>query len=454
MSFTAHTTNDIATMLSAIGANSIDDLFSEIPADLRLQHTLNIPAAKTELEMAQLMQQRADCNANGVCFIGAGAYDHAIPSAIWDIAQRGEFLTAYTPYQAEASQGTLQVLYEFQTMIASLAGLPVANASLYDGASALAEAILMALRLKRRQRSQNILIAGALNPRYLAASHAIVVNQDIHLQQIAVNPDTGLVAIEALKTALANGAGALVIPFPNYFGLIDDVDALVDLAKSHDVPVIACVNPLTMALFKAPGHWGEHGVDIVCGEAQPLGIPLASGGPYCGFLCCSKEGIRQLPGRIVARTVDHAGKPGFTLTLQAREQHIRRAKATSNICTNQGLLVTAATLYMALLGPEGLKQVAAHSHQQTRALIAALISIPGVKQQFNAPFAYENVITLPQAADSVLAKLAERGILGGHALCREYPELPNSILICATEKRTATEIAHYQTSLQEVLATC
>jgi glycine dehydrogenase subunit 1 len=451
MPFIPHTENDINQMLAAIGVNSIDALFAEIPTDLRMQAFSRIPEGLSEMALGQLLQERAAQTAIGLNFIGAGAYEHYIPAAVWDIASRGEFMTAYTPYQAEASQGTLQLIYEYQTMMANLTGMEVSNASLYDGASALAEAILMAVRANRRSKSQCVLIPTTIHPHYRQTVRTIVRHLNIELVEIPYCQEQGCIALSTLDAFSNKDITALVIPQPNFFGVLEEVDVLTQWAKQRNIITIAAVNPTTLALLKEPGQWGERGVDIVCGEGQPLGVPLASGGPYFGFLCCKQEYVRQMPGRIVGRTVDKEGKTGFALTLQAREQHIRRAKATSNICTNQGLLVTAATIYLSLLGAKGLKQVAIQAHNNTKQLIEKLTTIPGVEQVFNRPFFHEVVIRLPKPVEAVLNALAQVGIYGGYNLKPFYPELGESLLICATETKTVADIEQYLQALNKIL---
>lgn len=440
MPFIPHTQADVQEMLNTIGVDSIEHLFDEIPVELRTGTLQNIPEGLSEMALLRLMQERAAQDVSGTCFIGAGAYEHHIPAAVWDIATRGEFMTAYTPYQAEASQGTLQLIYEYQTMMASLMGMDVSNASLYDGASALAEAVLMAVRANKKTKSRRILMPTTMHPRYRDVVKTIVSQQQIEC-----------VEVDSENLPLSEDAAALVIPQPNFFGVLEDVDKLTNWAKERGILVIGVVNPTAMALLKPPGEWGTEGADIVCGEGQPLGIPLASGGPYFGFICCKSEYVRQMPGRIIGRTVDMDGKEGFTLTLQAREQHIRRSKATSNICTNQGLLVTAATIYMSLLGPEGLRQVALTSHDNTRLLVERLTQIPGVEKVFKRPFFHEVVLRLPQSVDTVLQQLAAVGIQGGYALNADYPELGNCLLICATETKTPEDIEHYGQMLEQIL---
>ncbi|MCC9003820.1 MAG: aminomethyl-transferring glycine dehydrogenase subunit GcvPA, partial [Candidatus Competibacter sp.] len=370
----------------------------------------------------------------------------------WEIVGRGEFYSAYTPYQPEASQGTLQVLYEYQSMMAGLTAMAVSNASLYDGASALAEALLMAVRANRKSKSKRILIPRALHPLYRRTAHAIVHNQGVELVEVPYDPAGGHTPVEALAAYAGQDFAALVIPQPNFFGVLEEVDALTDWAHRHQALAVAVVNPTALAILKPPGEWGESGADIVCGDGQPLGSPLASGGPYFGFLCCRQEWVRQMPGRLVGRTVDLDGKTGFTLTLQAREQHIRRSKATSNICTNQGLMVTAATLYLALLGPQALEQVAATCHANTRTLVEQLTQVPGVSRAFDRPVFHEALLRLPRPASEVLEGLLARGILGGFDPSGDYPELGNTLLVCATETKDAQDLQRYATLLAEAVA--
>jgi glycine dehydrogenase subunit 1 len=450
MPFIPHTDNEIRAMLAEIGVDSIEQLFDEIPADLRIHELTGVPPAVSEMEITRLMHARAARDGMPLSFLGAGAYEHHIPAAVWEITTRGEFYSAYTPYQAEASQGTLQLLYEYQTMMANLMAMDVSNASLYDGASGLAEACLMAVRAQRNG-ARRILIAGTLHPLYRETIETIAGMQNIEFVDLPFCTQAGRTLPEALARFEDRPFDALVIPQPNFFGMLEDVDRLTDWAHAHNALAIGVVNPMAMALLKPPGQWGDTGADIVCGEGQPLGVPLSSGGPYFGFLCCRQALVRQMPGRLVGRTVDLDGKEGFTLTLQAREQHIRRSKATSNICTNQGLLVTAATIYMALLGAEGLKRVAAASHANTRKLIDALTAIDGVERVFEGAFFHETVLRLDRPAAAVLDELAEAGILGGVDLSAWHPELGDAILVCATETKTDHDIELYASALARAL---
>jgi len=446
MPFIPHTQSDIDAMLQAIGETSTAALFDEIPEDMRFKGELNLPDSLSEMALMRLMQQRARRDEVALNFVGAGAYEHHIPAAVWDLTSRGEFMTAYTPYQAEASQGTLQLIYEFQTMISRLTGMEVANASVYDGASALAEAMLMAVRANKKNKSRLILVAGNLNPRYLKACQAIVKNQGLELRSVPFSSETG--CIEWPVSDLEDAA-ALAIAYPNFFGGLDAVDELTTLAHEQGALVIGVVNPTAMALLKPPGSWGEQGADIVVGDGQPLGIPLSSGGPYLGFMCCKKQIVRQMPGRIIGRTEDSDGTPGFTLTLQAREQHIRRGKATSNICTNQGLLVTAATIYMSLLGSQGLREVAVASHKGLAMLRSELEAV-GITPRFNGPCFHEQVFELPVAADAMVDALLRESVVPGLSLAFMGERFAHSLLINVTETKTEEDIANLVALMQSV----
>ncbi len=450
MPFIPHTESEIRDMLDVIGVDSIDDLFDEIPEDLRALALSLVPEGINEMEIGRVMMERANKDGLYVNFIGGGAYEHHIPAVVWELTTRGEFYSAYTPYQAEASQGTLQLLYEFQTMMARLTGLEVSNASLYDGASALAEAVLAAVRAKKK--ATKVLMPSTISPVYRQVVSNIVRNQGIELIELPFSEVGGHTPVEIVSQQTTDDIAALVVPQPNYFGVLEEVDALTDWAHDHGLLVIGLVNPIAMALLKPPGRWGKQGADIAVGEGQPVGIPLSSGGPYFGFMCCKQKLIRQLPGRIVGRTVDTQGRPGFTLTLQAREQHIRRSKATSNICTNQGLMVTAATIYIALLGADGLRRVALQCHANTKRLLNSLAKIEGVEKLFDRPFFHEGVLRLTQDPSAILRALEAQGIVGGIDLSRHYPQLGDTMLVCATETRTDTEMDNYELHLERIMS--
>jgi len=447
--FIPHTVDDVRAMLAECGVGSIDELFDEIPDSLISKPLSAIPEGLSEMEVSRLMHDASRNEGAFLNFIGAGAYEHHIPAAVWQITTRGEFYSAYTPYQAEASQGTLQVLYEYQSMMCSLTGMDVTNASLYDGASALAEAVLMAVRLHKSAR--RVLLPMALHPAYRATVRTIVSNQGIEIVEVPYCPDSGRMLVDSVKGKLDSGVAALVIAQPNFFGVLEDVDALTELARNAGVAVVACVNPVSLALLKPPGRWGKDGAEIAVGEGQPLGVPLASGGPYFGFLACKQNLVRQMPGRIVGRTVDLDGNPGFTLTLQAREQHIRRSKATSNICTNQGLAVTAAAIYLSLVGAEGLRRVAAQSHANMKSLLDLICAIDGVERRFDSAFFHEAVVSLNAPTERVCRSLLEHGVIAGYELKPKYPELGDALLVCTTETRTQADLQHYASALSRCL---
>jgi glycine dehydrogenase subunit 1 len=451
MPFIPHTDDDVREMLEAIGVPSIETLFDEIPASLRVGSLAEIPEGLNELEVLQLMAERARSDGSAKCFIGAGAYEHHIPSAVWSTVTRGEFYSAYTPYQAEASQGTLQTIYEFQTMMASLTGMQVSNASLYDGATGVAEAVLMAVRANRRSKSSRILLPRTLHPHYRAVTVATAANQGLKFDELPYDRATGQINVGALSDFDGQDITAMVVQQPNFFGVLEDVDALTDWAHAHGALLIAVVNPISLALLRPPGQWGTKGADIAVGDGQPLGCPLSSGGPYFGFMTTRMEHVRQMPGRIVGRTVDLDGRPGFTLTLQAREQHIRRAKATSNICTNQGLLMMAGTVYLSLMGAEGLERVASASMARTEQLVQALTAITGVRRVFSSPVFHETALMLDRPVAPVLAALAQQDIQGGLDLADYYPELGHALLVCATETKSSADVEAYARAMSEAL---
>jgi glycine dehydrogenase subunit 1 len=450
MPFVPHTAADVETMLAEIDAPSVEALFDEIPANLATGKLKKVPEGMSELAMLQMLEARAQQDDGYACFLGAGSYDHHIPAAVWDLTSRGEFMTAYTPYQAEASQGTLQLIYEYQSMMTALTGMDVSNASLYDGASGLAEAMLMAMRANKKNKSGEVWVAGTVHPHYAEASRNIVRNQGITLVEIAASQ--GGVDMSALPET--GEPVAVVIQQPNFFGCLEQVDALTDWAHGLGALVIAVVNPMTLAVLKPPGEWGSSdGVDIACGDGQVLGVPMASGGPSFGFMCCREKLVRQMPGRIIGKTVDLEGRDGYTLTLQAREQHIRRGKATSNICTNQGLLVTAGTIHMALMGPQGLRDVALASHNNAATLRDRLLLIPGVNAFNDLPFFNEFALRLDTEVNAVVAAMREQGILAGLDV-NDFVEIEGGgrvLLLAVTEKRSQKEMDAYVDALTSIL---
>lgn len=442
MPFIPHNETEIKEMLAAIGVNKIDDLFDEIADEIPRADIETMSSGMSEQDIIRLSAERAPNYQPGSCFIGAGAYEHFIPSAVWDIVTRGEFYTAYTPYQPEASQGTLQVIYEYQTMMTELMAMEVSNASLYDGASALVEAVLMALRVQKNN-SKKILVPHNLHPHYRDVLKSILDYHPIELISWDYEKETGCLDLSQLNQFATDELAAVIVSQPNFFGCIEEVDALTRLAQEKNALVIGVVNPMAMAMLKPPGQWGNNGADIACGEGQPLGVPLAGGGPYFGFLCCRKKDIRQLPGRIVGRTQDANGRDGFVLTLQAREQHIRRAKATSNICTNQGLLVTAATIYMRMMGGDGLQAVAKKCYENAEKLKQLLPDIDGVKIIFSSPTFHEFVVQFENPLSDMLAVMKKNHIQPGLVLDDYYPELKNCLLVCVTDTKTQQDLEKY-----------
>ena len=456
MPFIPQTQADVEDMLAEIGVPDIDSLFDEIPKELTSDRLDHVPEGMSELTMLQHLAERAEQDQGYTCFLGGGSYDHHIPSAVWDLTTRGEFMTAYTPYQAEASQGTLQLIYEYQSMMVALTGMDVSNASVYDGASGLAEAVLMAIRANKKNKSGRVLIAQTVHPHYTQTTRNIVQNQNVIIESLPLG-EGGVLDLSALKSAATGGnvPGAMVIQQPNFFGRMEDVDTLTNWANEQNTLVIAVVNPMSLGVLKPPAEWGENGADIVCGDGQPFGVPMASGGPSFGFICSRKEYMRQLPGRIIGKTEDLDGRTGYALTLQAREQHIRRGKATSNICTNQGLLVTAGTIYMSLMGPQGIRETALTCHRRAVELQQRLLQIEGVEQFFKGPFFHEFALRLPMPAAKVVEAMMAEGVLPGLVLSDfsdgnlEHAE--HGLLIAVTEKRTNAEIEKYVALLTQVL---
>ena len=447
MPFVPHTSSQVQDMLRRLGAGVIDELYDEIPDRLLRAEPPGISPGLDEAGVGRIANQRARRNELLLCFAGGGAYEHHIPAAIWDIASRGEFYSNYTPYQAEAAQGSLQLTYEYQTMIAGLTGMDVANASLYDGATAFAEACLMAVRCNKQSGSRRIAVARSLHPAWRAVAGTLLRGQGIELVEVPLD-SFGRADFAPVDHQAGGGFAALAVALPNYLGGLPDIKAWRARADQERALLVVGVNPMSLGLLRPPGEWGA---DIVCGEGQPLGIPMSGGGPYLGLLACKARHLRQMPGRLAGRTVDAAGDPAYVLTLQAREQHIRRSRATSNICTNQGLMVTAATLYMALLGGEGLRRVAAACHARASELVAALTAVRGVQRAFDVPFFHEDVLILDRPVAPVLAALAENGILGGIDISAQYPELGNALLVCATEMRTREDISRYASALRQIM---
>jgi glycine dehydrogenase subunit 1 len=435
--YSPHTELNRQELLAEMGVESIADLLKVIPPELQ-EVKLNIPDGKPELAVRQILQGLAAQNQSldqVAAFLGAGCYNHFIPSAVWALVGRGEFLTSYTPYQPEAAQGSLQAIFEFQTGIARLTGMPVANASLYDGASATAEAVLMALRLQKK-RSQ-ILVAGSLHPEYRELLTTYLAGLEVQVASLGVNA-AGAVDDRHLESQLNDQCAAVVIQYPNFYGTVEDLKAISDRVHAVGALLIVVVtDPTTLAVLKTPG---ELGADIVAGEAHCLGTPPSFGGPHLGILAAKSEFLRQIPGRLVSLTEDVRGQSVYTLTLQTREQHIRREKATSNVCTNQSLMATAAAVYMALLGPDGLKQIAINSLQQAHNLAAQIQQLPGYKLPYLGAFFHEFVVTCPLPAQELIDRAIAAQIYPGVALSQWDSSRTHDLLICVTEMNSPADI--------------
>ncbi len=436
MAYTLNTPADRQAMLKAVGVQSFDDLLTAIPANVRLRRLLDLPPALAEQELTRLLHGLAARNANAdthACFLGGGAYDHFIPAVVDAIAGRGEFYTAYTPYQAEASQGTLQVGFEYQTMICQLSGLDVANASLYDGGTAAAEAVLMAVNVTGRTGS--VVVAESVHPEYRQTLATYL--KDLGIKIVTIPTPNGFLDPNDLAKVLDEQTACVLVQHPNFFGSLEEVDAIGKAAKAKGALFVVSFDPISVGLLKRPG---DYGADIAIAEGQCLGNYLMYGGPYLGILACRSEFVRKIPGRLVGQTVDRHGNRCWVLTLQTREQHIRREKATSNICTNQGLLTLRATVYLAALGPQGLKETAELCARKAHYAADQLTKLPGVKLAFDRPFFKEFTLRVPGDVTRLLAGLVEDGYLGGLPLVSYYPNLPDCISVAVTEKRTKAEI--------------
>ncbi len=434
MPFISNTDQQRREMLAEIGMEA-GELFADIPAEL-LSHPPDIPEGLSEQEVLGRMRELSEQNRTGLTgFLGGGLYDHYIPAAVDEIIGRSEFYTSYTPYQPELSQGTLQAIYEFQSMICRLTDMEVANASLYDGGTALYEAVMMAVRITGHQR---VIVDETVSPIYRTILQSYTRNLGIEF--VETKSDNGLPDGEHIREQLQASAktAAVVVQNPNFFGCVNDLTGLADLAHEHGSLLIASVYPISLGLLKTPGQMGA---DIVTGEGQSLGLPLSFGGPYLGFMATRKKYMRKTPGRIAGQTLDKNGQPSFVLTLQAREQHIRREKAMSNICTNQGLCALTATVYMSLLGKAGFGQVAQLCADKAWYAQQRLLQIPGVKLTFPTRWYFnEFVLDLPNHADRVVRRLLQEGVAAGFPLVRYYPKMENALMVAITEKRTKKEI--------------
>jgi glycine dehydrogenase subunit 1 len=443
VSYIANTPGQQREMLDVCGADSIDSLFAAIPPSLR-PASFNLPESRSELETRNYFRRAAARNAGQLTlFLGGGVYDHFIPAALDAIAGRSEFYTAYTPYQPELSQGTLQAIYEYQSAICRLTGMEVSNASLYDGGSALCEACQMAVHATGRNR---IVMDSGINPVYRTMIRTYTANLSIGLEEVPVSH--GQSNRPHLLDTINDNTAAVILQNPNFFGVIDDHGDIVSACHARGILVIQSVYPIAMSVLKTPG---ECGVDIVTGEGQSLGIPLSFGGPYLGFMATTRALVRKMPGRLVGRTLDRDGRDAFVLTLQAREQHIRRDKATSNICTNQALCALRAHLYMSLLGPAGLREVADLCISKTRYAMSRLKQIPGVEVMESSPVFNEFTVRLPVDAAELVNKLIERGIAAGLPLGRFYHGMERYLLVAVTEKRSRYDIGMLAETMQSVL---
>ena len=454
MRYFPHGDQDLREMLSAVGVATPTELFRSIPENLRLNRDLNLPPAQSELELRRTMGAMAAENATAAThafFLGAGAYNHYVPSAVWQLLLRSELYTSYTPYQPEISQGTLQITFEFQSLIAALTEMEIANASLYDGASALAEGILMAQRVNRRQR---VILSEGIHPHYLRVVRSYVRNMGLEVIMAPLGSDgrTDLAKLGDLMRSGGDGVTAVALQNPNFLGCIEDLPAAAPVVRDKGALFEVVVNePISLGLLHGPGH---HGADITLGEAHALGTPLHFGGPFLGFLAARESLVRQMPGRLVGEAHDGAGRRGYVLTLSTREQHIRRDKATSNICTNQGLIAMAATIYMSLMGRQGLRDVAVQCHSKAVHARKRLSEVPGCRVRHAGPFFNEFVLELPSDPEQVNHRLLPKGIVGGLPLGRYFPEsagLKNACLICVTEMNTREEIEKLAVALGEVL---
>jgi glycine dehydrogenase subunit 1 len=430
---------DRAAMLKEIGVGSIDDLFSTVPAEYRLQHDLKIPRQLGESEIIDHFKQAASMNASGyTSFLGAGAYRHYKPVIIDSLVQRGEFLTSYTPYQAEITQGTLQAIFEFQTMICELTGMDIANASMYDGSTGAAEAVMMAVRITGRD---GVLVARSVHPEYREVMSTYSQHQEHDASEVAFlsegAPDAGRVDLAALDAAITDKTACVLVQSPNFFGIVEDIPTIAELAhKKGALLIVSIAEAVSLGIVRPPVE-----ADIVSLEAQSFGVALSYGGPYCGVLAAKEKYVRQMPGRLVGETKDVHGRRGFVLTLSTREQHIRREKATSNICTNQALVALMTTIFLTVYGKEGVRELALHNLAKAKYASETLGATPDAKLLFkNTPRFHEFVLQTEESVEATSARLLDRKIIGGLPLAKWYPELGNATLWCATELTTKEQI--------------
>lgn len=437
-----HTEEDIQKMLQTVGVKKLEDLYDEVPESIKFKRDYNLPESKSEIEIRREFESLGKKNVPLICFAGAGVYDHYTPAVINYITQRSEFLTSYTPYQAEISQGTLEYIFEFQSLMASLTGMDISNASMYDGCTATAEAMRMAMASVKK--ADRVLISATLNPAVIRVTETYALFNEINLVTIPEN--NGTTDVDFLTKELEKGGVAgVIMGQPNYYGIIEDLTGIADLCHAHKALLILNCPAATLASLRSPGEWGA---DIAVGDAQSLGLPMNYGGPYLGYLCTKETLVRKMPGRIVGGTTDSNGQRTFVLTMQAREQHIRRQKATSNICTNQGIMTLFVTIYMALMGPKGLKEVNEQSYAGAHYLHDQLLKTNIFTDAFGIkPFFNEFCVRSKNDIGNIQQRLLENGILGGIRLCRN--QMDDCLLLAVTEKRTKEEIDKFVSLIQE-----
>jgi glycine dehydrogenase subunit 1 len=445
MRYIPNSPDERRSMLESIGLERIEELFTQIPENLRLSGAVGIGRAMSEPDLIAYFRDLAASNATDhLSFLGAGAYSHYIPVIIDSLISRSEFFTAYTPYQPELSQGTLQYVFEFQTMVCQLMGMEVANASLYDGSTGLAEAVLMANRINRRD---SFIIADTVHPQYREVVSAYTKNLGVRVEYAPHNK-SGVIDIDSLR--ITKETSAVVVQSPNFFGCVEDLSRIADAAhQAGALLIVAITEPMSLGVLKPPGACGA---DIVVAEGQSFGIPLSYGGPYCGLFATLEKYIRQMPGRLVGETVDNRGRRGYVLTLSTREQHIRREKATSNICTNQGLFALMATIYLATMGRSGVREVARQNLNKAHHAASEIAKLDGFALRFDAPFFNEFVVRAPRPAREVAARLLDKKIVGGLALESYYPELEDSLLVCVTETARRESLDRLVAALAEMKA--
>jgi glycine dehydrogenase subunit 1 len=434
-SYLPHTDEDRRSMLDGIGVDSVNSLFEDIPERVRLNRPLHLPSALSEQELVKNMRHMASANANlqdYLCFLGAGTYDHYIPSVVDHVIHRSEFYTAYTQYQPEISQGYLQALWEYQSMICEITGMEVANASMYDGGTAVTEAGMMACAALGRKE---VIMAGAVHPHYQEVFKTYAVDRDYTCTRVDIT--NGTMDIAHLEKVVSKATAAVIVQSPNFFGSIEDIKKIAEIAHAQGAYLIAVVDPISLGILASPGSLGA---DIVVGEGQSMGIPISFGGPYLGFFAATEKLMRKMPGRIIGQTVDQEGKRGFVLTLQAREQHIRRDKATSNICSNEALCALSAAVYLAAVGKEGYREVATQCLHKAQYAYGELTKLTGCEKVFSAPFFKEFVIRLTKPVAEVNAFLLGEGMIGGLDLGKYYPDMKDCMLLCVTEKRSKADI--------------